>query len=102
MKEHIMELLEMLIFAGVCAIIAVTVKAKKESILALTQNYIKKAEIAVQGSNMGAEKKKLVCTWLEAAGVKVNTWLSTAIDKIVKKLNESEAWALTEAGEKNE
>jgi len=102
MKEHIMELLEMLLLAGVLAILAVTLKAKKESILALAQKYIKDAETAVQGSKMGAEKKKLVCTWLEAAGVRVNTWLSTAIDNIVKELNEREAWALEKAGEKNE
>lgn len=94
MKTYIIELLELLIVAGVCALIAVTLKTKKQNILALAQGYIKKAETAVQGSGMGAEKKKLVCAWLETAGVKVNAGLSTAIDNIVKELNDREAWAL--------
>lgn len=102
MKESIIELLEMLLLAGVLAIIAIVLKTEKKRILALVQDYIKKAEDAVQGSGMGAEKKKLVCAWLEAAGVKVNAWLSTAIDKIVKELNERKAWAMDKAGELNE
>ena len=91
------ELLELLIAAGVCALIAVTLKAKKQNILALVQSYIKMAENAVQGSGMGTEKKKLVCAWLEASGIKVNAWLNTTIDNIVKELNEREAWALDKA-----
>lgn len=102
MKDYVIELLELLIVAGVCALIAVTLKAKKQNILALVQSYIKKAETAVQGTGMGAEKKKLVCAWLEAAGVKVTAGLSAAIDNIVKELNAREAWALDKAGEKNE
>jgi len=97
MKDYIIELLELLIVAGVCALIAVTLKAKKQNILALVQSYIKKAEIAVQGTGMGAEKKKLVCAWLEAAGVRVNSWLSAAIDDIVNELNSKKAWALDKA-----
>lgn len=97
MKTYIIEILELLIVAGVCALIAVTLKAKKQNILALVQGYIKDAETAVQGSGMGAEKKKLVCAWLEAAGVKVNRWLDAAIDNIVKELNDREAWALDKA-----
>jgi len=97
MKNYIIELLELLIVTGVCALIAVTLKTKKQNILALVQSYIKKAETAVQGSGMGAEKKKLVCAWLEAAGVRVTAGLSAAIDNIVKELNEREAWALDKA-----
>ena len=97
MKTYIIELLELLIVAGVCALIAVTLKTKKQNILALVQGYIKMAEAAVQGSGMGGEKKKLVCAWLEAAGVRVNTGLSAAIDNIVKELNDREAWALDKA-----
>lgn len=59
--------------------------------------YVKKAETAVQGSGMGAEKKKLVCAWLETAGVKVTAGLSAAIDAIVRELNDREAWALDKA-----
>ena len=99
MKTYIIEILELIIAAGVCAILAVTLKTKKQNILALVQSYIKKAEDAVQGSGMGAEKKKLVSTWLEAAGVKVTAGLSAAIDAIVKELNDREAWALDKAKE---
>lgn len=94
MKEQIIGILEILIVAGVCAVLSVVLKAKKESILALAQSYIVKAESAVQGSNMGSEKKRLVCAWLEAAGVKVTETLSQTIDNIVKELNTKEAWAL--------
>lgn len=97
MKTYIIEILELLIVAGVCALITVTLKTQKQNILTLIQSYVKKAEAAVQGSGMGTEKKKLVCAWLEAAGVKVTAGLSTAIDNIVKELNEREAWALDKA-----
>lgn len=70
-----------------------------QNILALVQNYIKMAENAVQGSGMGAEKKKLVCAWLEAAGVRETAGLSAAIGRIVKELNNKEAWALDKAKE---
>ncbi len=98
MKEHIIEIVEMLLLAGVAAILAVVIKAKKETLLALVQSYIKRAEVAVQGSGMGAEKKKLVISWLEASGIKITDYLSKAIDNIVKHLNDTDTWALNEAG----
>jgi hypothetical protein len=94
MKEHIIEIVEMLLLAGVAAILAVVIKAKKETLLALVQSYIKRAEVAVQGSGMGAEKKKLVISWLEASGIKITDYLSKAIDNIVKHLNDTQAWAI--------
>ena len=94
MKEQIIEILEMLLLAGMLAILAVVLKAKKETLLTLVQNYVKKAEEAVQGSGMGAEKKRLVIAWLETSGVKINAWLDKEIDIIVKEINDAQAWAI--------
>lgn len=96
MKEQFFEIAEMLLLAGMLAILAVVLKAKKETLLTLVQNYVKKAEEAVQGSGMGAEKKRLVIAWLETSGVKITGYLSKAIDDVVKGLNEKKAWALGE------
>jgi hypothetical protein len=102
MKEHIIEIVEMLLLAGVAAILAVVIKAKKETLLALVQSYIKRAEVAVQGSGMGAEKKKLVISWLEASGIKITDYLSKAIDNIVKHLNDTQAWAIDKEKSRND
>jgi hypothetical protein len=41
---------------------------------------------------MGLEKKALVIAQLEAAGMSVNSWLSSQIDVIVNTLNSKGAW----------
>ena len=48
--------------------------------------------VSVQGSGMGAEKKKVVIAQFEAAGVRMTEWMSTAIDEIVAQLNDRNAW----------
>lgn len=92
MKEQIIEIIAWLVLAGVCAILATVLSARKQAILALVQNLVQRAEKAVDGSGMGDEKKKLVITQLEAAGVRMTAWLSKAIDNIVAELNKKDAW----------
>jgi len=81
-----------LVLAGMCAILATVLTARKQAILALVQDLVQRAEKAVDGSGMGAEKKKLVIAQLEAAGVRMTAWLSKAIDSIVAELNKKDAW----------
>ena len=76
-----------LVLAGMCAILATALTARKQAILALVQDLVQRAEKAVDGSSMGAEKKKLVIAQLEAAGVRMTAWLSKVIDSIVTELN---------------
>lgn len=97
MTEAIKEILTALIFAGVCAIVAYVLKIRKQQILAIITDLIQKAENAITGSGMGAEKKAKVIAQLEAMGIKVNTWLSAQIDLIVKYLNEKSGWFADEA-----
>jgi len=85
-----------------CAILATVLAARKQAILALIADLVQRAEQAVQGSGMGAEKKKVVIAQLEAAGVKMAAWMSTAIDEIVAQLNDRNAWyAHLAAGDKS-
>lgn len=97
MTEVIKEILTALIFAGVCAIGAYVLKIRKQQILATVTDLIQKAESAITGSGMGTEKKAKVIAQLEAMGIKVNSWLSTEIDAIVKYLNEKSGWFADEA-----
>lgn len=97
MSEVIKDILTALIFAGVCAIGAYILKMRKQEILSIVTDLIQKAETAVTGSGMGAEKKAKVVAQLEAMGIKVNTWLSAEIDLIVKYLNEKSGWFADEA-----
>lgn len=97
MTEVIKEILTALIFAGVCAIGAYVLKIRKQELLATVTDLIQKAETAITGSGMGAEKKAKVVAQLEAMGIKVNSWLSNEIDIIVKYLNEKSGWFADEA-----
>lgn len=58
-------------------------------------DLINRAETAIQGSGMGADKKALVIAQLQAAGIKVSSWLDHEIDVIVATLNKSGAWLAT-------
>lgn len=103
MKEQIIEIIAWLVLAGMCAILATVLAARKQAILALIADLVQRAEQAVQGSGMGAEKKKVVIAQLEAAGVKMAAWMSTAIDEIVAQLNDRNAWyAHLAAGDKGD
>ncbi len=93
--EYIKEILIALLLALGCMIAAGVLKAQKQYILGLVSSLVQKVEAAVQGSGMGAEKKRLVIAQLEAMGVKVKARMSIAIDDIVAALNEKRAW-LTE------
>jgi hypothetical protein len=92
MKEFITDFLIALILAGVCGIGSYMLKTRKAEILGIVHDLIQKAEEKIQGSGMGAEKKALVVTQLEAMGIKLTAWLDAEIDTIVKELNEKEAW----------
>ena len=66
-------------------------------ILDRVTDLVNRAEEAVQGSGMGAEKKAIVIAQLEAAGIRVTAWLSNQIDAIVAALNASGAWLASQA-----
>ena len=97
MWDVIKEILTALIFAGVCAIGAYILKLRKQELLATVTDLIQKAETAITGSGMGAEKKAKVIAQLEAMGIKVNSWISSEIDIIVEYLNEKSGWFADEA-----
>lgn len=99
MFDIIKNIIMLLILAGVCAILAGLLKSNKRQILATVTDLIQRAEQAVTGSGMGAEKKKMVIAQLEAMGIKVTAWLSTQIDNIVTQLNGRGAWYIKAAGE---
>lgn len=102
MKEQILEIIAWLVLAGICAILATVLTARKQAILALVQDLVQRAEKAVDGSGMGDDKKKLVIAQLEAAGVRMTAWLSKAIDDTVAQLNDRDAWyAHLAAGDKS-
>lgn len=75
-----------------CIILALLLRDHKATILQYAAQLVQGAEVAIQGGGMGTAKKALVLAQLEAAGIRVNVWLSTAIDKIVDHLNASGAW----------
>jgi len=93
--ENFKEILLALTFALVCMLLANVLKERKQYILSLVSNLVQKVETSIQGSGMGAEKKRLVIAQLEAMNISVTVWLSKAIDEIVAQLNEKRAW-LTE------
>lgn len=92
MFDKIQDILLTLILAIVCGTFAWLAKTNKQRILTQVTDLVQKAEKAVQGTNMGTEKKALVVAQLEAAGVSVNSWLSSQIDTIVSTLNSKGAW----------
>lgn len=92
MFDKIQDILLTLILAIVCGTFAWLAKTNKQRVLTQVTDLVQKAERAIQGTNMGAEKKALVIAQLEAAGVSVNSWLSSQIDVIVNTLNSKGAW----------
>ena len=101
MKEQIYEIVAALVLAGIMAVLATILSARKQAILAMISDLVQRAEKTVEGTGMGAEKKKLVVAQLEAAGVRVTAYVSRAIDDIVAELNNRKAWyAHLAAGDK--
>jgi hypothetical protein len=92
MLEILKDIATALIFAGVCAIGAWQLRTRKQQILAITEDLIQKAELAICGSGLGAEKKALVVAQLEAMGIHATAWLDKEIDSIVAWLNTKSAW----------
>lgn len=92
MIDKLQSLALTLILAILCGTLGWLVKTNKQRILEYTSQLIQKAENAVQGSGMGEAKKKLVVAQLEAAGIRVTSWLSSQIDAIVGTLNSRGAW----------
>lgn len=97
--ENIMTIVELGLLAMACFVAALLIRYHRSGILQYAAELVNAAEVAIQGSGMGAEKKALVLAQLEAAGVHINNWLSVAIDKIVDHLNESGAWLASQARE---
>lgn len=92
MLEIIKELVLLLILAGVCMLGAYILNAKKQELRKIATDLIQKAETAITGSGMGAEKKAKVIAQLQAMGIKVDIWLDGEIDKIVAYLNDKAGW----------
>lgn len=97
--ENIMTIVEFGLLALACFVAALLIRYNRSGILRYAAELVNAAEVAIQGSGMGAEKKAIVLAQLEAAGVHINTWLSVAIDKMVQHLNESGAWLASQARE---
>lgn len=89
---NFMDMLELGVFALLCFVLAYVLKIYKGRILQYTTDLVNRAEAAVQGSGMGAEKKAMVLAQLEAAGIRVTAWLDRQIDVIVATLNANGAW----------
>ena len=87
-----MEIVSTGVLAIGCIILSLLLRNHKAAVLQYAAQLIQGAEQAIQGSGMGVEKKALVLAQLEAAGIRINTWLSVAIDKMVQHLNVSGAW----------
>lgn len=87
-----MEIVSTGILALGCIILALLLRDHKSAILQYAAQLIQSAESAIQGSGMGAAKKAMVIAQLRAAGIRVNAWMSAAIDKIVEQLNAHGAW----------
>lgn len=95
MPSTIQNLLLGAILAILCGLGAYILSANKRNILALIADFVQKAESAVSGSGLGAEKKAWVITQLEAAGIKITAWVSAEIDAIVQLLNEKSGWKIS-------
>jgi hypothetical protein len=92
---NVQTLLISLIIAILCALGAFILKTNKKNILASISDLVQKAEKAVEGTGLGAEKKRWVITQLEAAGTKVTAWVDAEIDAIVDLLNKKSGWKVT-------
>lgn len=93
--EYIVEYMEIAltgVLALGCIILALLLRDHKAAVLQYATQLVQGAEQAIQGSGMGPAKKALVVAQLQAAGVRVNAWLSDAIDSIVDQLNANGAW----------
>ena len=97
MAEIIQNIVQALVLAGVCAIAAYLLRARKQQIVATVTRLIQEAEEAVQGSGLGAEKKAKVIAQLQAMGITVTDGLSALIDRTVAYLNEKSGWFIREA-----
>lgn len=92
MLENLQNLALTLILAVLCGTLGWLIRINKQRVLEYTAQLIQKVEIAIQGSGMGEKKKQVVIAQLEAAGVRVTSWLSVQIDTIVATLNSKGAW----------
>lgn len=75
-----MELHEILIYGVAalgCFILAILSRAIVRRYSRARHRPHHKAESTIQGSGMGADKKALVIAQLQAAGIKVTSWLDT-------------------------
>ena len=97
--ESIMKIVELGLLALGCFVAAMLIRYNRSGILRYAAELVNAAEVAIPGSGMGDSKKALVLAQLEAAGIRINTWLSVAIDSIVDHLNESGAWLASQARE---
>lgn len=95
--EMFQNVLISVVLGVVLAILAYLLREHKQRIIKMTESFIQEAEGAVEGSNMGEEKKKLVIARLEACGIKVTGRLSNTIDCLVEELNTNGAWLIQQA-----
>ena len=95
--NNIMDVIIYGVAALMCVVLAYLVRLNRSEVLRYVQQLVQSAEQAVQGSGMGAAKKALVIAQLEAAGIRVTSWLDSQIDIIVDTLNAHGAWLAGQA-----
>lgn len=80
-----------------CFMVAKFLQNKKTEILFAISTLVQKIESEVKGSNMGEEKKRRVMNELRIQGIKINAFVSKAIDDIVAYLNKTGGWLKSQA-----
>lgn len=81
-----------ILIAAVVLIFSVVLKAGKEYLLAILEGLINTAEKAIEGSNLGPEKKRWVLEHFKAKSAVLQKWADKAIDEIVARLNATGNW----------
>jgi hypothetical protein len=79
--------LELLAVGAVAIAIYFLKNYAKTIVRAIVNAFVQQAEEKIQGSKLGAEKKKWVIAQLKAAGVKIDYKISLLIDELVAIMN---------------
>jgi hypothetical protein len=90
--DKFLDIAILLVIAAACIWIANFLVSRKIGIITTINELVQKAENAIQGSKMGAERKAWVLAQLEDKGIIVTAWVSRAIDISVAWLNKTAGW----------
>jgi len=92
--NYITDMLILAVLALVIIILASLLRYYKTRILTAISSVVQQVEQAIEGSKMGAEKKKLAKAQLEVMGIRVTKWVDEMIDVTVEILNVEGAWLI--------